>query len=767
MLARTLLIALPWALVAFAARAAAAPTVIDARLDDTPAAVRDAARAQLGDLIGQPATPAAIAATVQALGRLAGVGGVSVTARRLRSGTLVDLTFTHDGRARRVGDVRFVLDGAALEPAASWRLHRRIEAGAGLFLSAGEPFHPYLLARDAAAIVGWYRDRGHRDAVVAPDVRLTDDLAAVVWRVDPGPAWRVARVDIAGLPPEVEPADLRTAPDEPLSAAAIDRDRQMLEGRLCRAGHPRAVVEVESHALAAEVPEADGPVIRRVAVRFVAEPGPAVRTGRVQIVGRRVPWPVQQRLALVEGAPFCPALVEEARRQIADFLRERGVPDPRIGLHTRTRLTPDGERVASVTFDVRRLADARIERIWFSGNQVTREDVLRQLTAISEGDLYRQGAVDATVQALRRSGLFRRVSAEVIEGGSPDRVFLTFRLQEREALGFDVTDARLILRNVDVTAWPEDFAAFEQGRAFRGAGQRVDLVGQPDAQSIAWRDDFVTRHLVARTAIARHTADNAGFESERFTLTGGPGFKILENAVNAVLLGEVESVSTTAKGGAALPVLEGQRFTGAVVLDGRADLTRRDDERIQYLGVEASLVGRFGGAIDGADLTWLDTLGRLRVHLPLWRTRRGQHWVLRLTARNRAVFTFVGAAEDLAPHRRLFPEARGYAAGELGLRFELPDGDTLDLGGLHAADGSVELRIPLPFGRRNAISPFLDAAAVADRPEELRDDVFTAAGLALAFSFFDERIEGVLWGAWPLRDDVEATYVGGSLGGNF
>ncbi len=752
-------------LCGLAASAFAAPRVLDARLDDSPAAVRDAARARLAELIGQPLEPAALAAAVRALGQLPGVGGVSVEQARVGPG--VTLEFSHDGRPRRVADVRYVVDGEALVPDAGWRLHRRLEAGAGVFLSAGERHHPHLLARDRASITEWYRDRGHRDAAVAVDVALTDDLATITWRVRRGPIFRVERVAVQGLPEGIEATGLRTVAEELLSAADVERDRRVLTDRLCRAGHPRAAVQVTTHRLAPTVNAVEEAMTERLAVTFDATPGPPVTTGRVQIVGRRVPWPIQARLALVEGQPFCPAVVEQARKQVAAFLREVGVPDPRIGAHTLTRLRPDGQRVTSVTFDIRRLADAHIERVWFAGNRVTREDVLRQLSAVTEGELYRQGAVDATVQALRRSGLFRRVSAEVIEGSSPDRVFLTFRLQEREALGFDVTNARLILRNVDIMAWPEDFAAFEQGRAFRGAGQRVDLTGQPDRQSIAGRDDFVTRYVVTRSALARQTTSNAGFDAEWWTLTAGGGLKLLETSITAVLLGELEYVTTTAKGGAVLPVFEGDRITGAALLDARLDLTRRDDERIQYVGVEAGLVGRFGGALDGAESTWLDTLGRVRVHIPIWRTRRGQHLVARFSARNRAVFAFAGEDADLPAHRRLFPQARGYSRGDLGLRFALPDGDTLDLGGLHALDGTIELRIPLPFGRRNALSPFVDAASVGDAPEELREDVATAVGLAFAFSFFRERIEGVVWGAFPLREDADATYVGGSLGGNF
>lgn len=751
-----------WSVLVPAAAVAAAPRVLDARFEGAPAAVDEAARQVLGPLIGDPLSPEALADAVRALGALDGVGGVVVEERARGSG--VALVFRHDRQPRRVGGVAYAVDGEALDEAASWRLHRRIDAAVGLHHGAGERYHPSLLDRDRDLIERWHRDRGYRDARVDHVARLGDDLAAVRWRIERGPRYRVERVEVVGVPEGIAVATPSTEAGEPLSAAGVARDREAIEAALCRAGRPRGAVEVVEAMV--EGGEAGDGSVRRVAVRFVAEPGPAVTVGRVQIVGRWVPWPIQQALPLVEGEPYCPATVEAARRQVADFLRDRGVPDPQIGVHALTFLRPDGRRETSVTFDIRRLADARVERIWFSGNQVTREDVLRQLTALDEGDLYRQAAVDASVQAMRRSGLFRRVSARVIEGSRADRVFLTFDLIEREALGFDVTNARLIVRNADVTAWPEDFDAFEQGRAFRGAGQRVDLTGQPDLQSVRWSDGFVSRHVIARTSFARQTTGNDGFDAQRLTLTGGPGLKADEGAASVLVLGELEWTRSMRKGGATLPVLDGDLYTAAGGIEGRLDWTRRDDERIQYLGVEVGLEGRAGGAIDGGDLAWADWLVRLRVHLPLW-SARGQHGVLRLTGRNRAVVTLAGEQAGLPAHRRLFPAARGYGSTAVGLDFALPDESALRLGGLHASDASVELRIPMPFGRRNAISPFFDAASVADTPERLRDDVFTSAGLALSFSLFRERLEGVLWGAYPLREDASPTYVGGSLGGNF
>ncbi|MCA9540411.1 MAG: hypothetical protein KC620_16040, partial [Myxococcales bacterium] len=663
-------------LVLLASVCAHAARVVDARLEGMPAESRFEAERVLAGLIGGPDDATAIAAAIRGLEGLHGIG--SLRLRTEPQGPGVALIFTHDGRPRRVADVRFVIDGRTLDPAASWRTLRRVQAGApeGLFLASGERHHPALQTLDQAAIEAWYQDSGHRDAHVELTALEADDLVTIEVRVDRGPLYRVEKVEIRGIAGGVP--ELQTQAGERLSQRALNADRATLARGQCRAGHPRATVAVETHAAAAADTKA-----RPVRVVFAVEPGPFVRTGRVQITGRFVPYDLLTTLPLREGAPYCPDALDAARAQLARYLADRGVPDPRIAVHSRTRLLPDGQRIENVTFDVRALADARVERIWFSGNRVTREDVLRQMCALHEGELYRQGAVDSTVQALRRSGLFREVVAMVFEGSAPDRAFVTFRVVEREALSFDVLEARLILRNVDLGAWPDDFAAFEQGRAFRGAGQRLDLVGQPDLQAIDWRDDFVARHFIARAAFSRATASTPGFESQTLTLTAGLGVKGLEGGASALIFGELEWASVDRK--ADLPVLDGDRLTGAGGLEMRADLTRRDDERVQYLGLELSVASRTGEALAGEALGWVDGTAFLRVHVPVWATERGQHFVLRLSVRPRAVWVFDGDDAALPPHRRLFPTARGYGGTSVGLPFDV-DGDAQRLGGRFAAD---------------------------------------------------------------------------------
>jgi hypothetical protein len=739
------------------------PRIIDVQAEG---AVRPLAE----ELLGQPATPDRLTAFVRRAEALPEVGELDLRLEPQGSPQRVVLVVVNTPGASHIARVGWQIDAQVLEDDAAWRLSRRIDADAGLTTAPGRRQHPWLLGLDRRAIQQWYQERGHREVAVDVQVEPSPGLVRLVWRVRTGPRALVAAVGVEGVPPGLRTAALQALSVQvgaPTAASRLAADEATLTEVLCRAGHPRARV------LAQEIMGVQEGDVRPVTVKFVADPGPYVVTGPVQVAGRFVPRMVIELLPLREGQPYCPALRDAAQRRIREFLRDTGVPDPRITVEARTWITPAGQRVEAVTFDVRQLADARVERIWFVGNTVTRPDILRQLLAIEEGDLYRQTAVDESVQAMRRSGLFQRVDVDLVEGATPERVSLRFQVQERKVFTVDVVARSLTLFNMDLTALPTDLRDVEHGHALRGGGQRVDLLAQSTAFGFRWRDDFLSRWWVTRASVVYSSATNDAYEEAWLNADLGLGIKGGQGSRVGTLFMQGEWTRTDRVPATGVPVLDGDTFTGAVGFDGRLDLTRRDDERIQFLGLEASTVVRLGTSLAGEALTWIDDTTRLRLHLPLWKTTRQQHWVLRLTARNRGAF----AADDgdLQGHQRLFASARGYKSSSIGVPFALPPlapglpPPEVVLGGLHAIDGSIELRIPLPFGHRNALAPFFDAAATADEvPDLFRwSDARTSVGLLVTFSLFDERIEGAAWAAWPFDEDAEAEYVGGSFGGSF
>ncbi len=753
-----------------------APQVRSVRWEGPEGPNRARLSAIAAELVHRPYDRDETADVVRRLEALPGLGGVQVE-RVAEPATpdAVELVFHFDAHPRRLARLDFAWGDAPVEDARSWEFHGRIESATeGFQLVTGEPYHPFLRDLDLDTVRAYYIARGFRDVRLnavetgaeAPETQPgSAGLLDLTIRIDTGRQYVADQVTLTGGTFDEGATEsllsaLRTQPDEPLSVADLAADRARLALAQCRLGHPTARVALREGAPTDTV---EGE--RRVPIEFTLDAGPFVRTGRVQVVGRYVPWSLVRRLPLLEGDLFCPRLVEDARDQVRGFLRDRGFPDPVVSVSTRRRLNPGGDRTTAVTFVIESVGDVRIERIWLRGHRVTREDIVRQHFAVAEGQLYQQSAVDTSIQALRRSGLFKSVEVRILPGTRSGQVHLVFDLVEQGPVSVNVGRQQLILRNVDVAHWPGDYEQFEQGRAFRGGGQVIDVFAQPDRKGIEWTNEYFNRFLVAEVNFNRRLDDTNAFEETWYTIGLGLGPKAFEGRAAIVPFTELEWTRSEQAGGENVPVLDGDALTVAGGLKLRLDLNRRDDERIPYLGFDGDVRGRAGTALMGESFKFTDYLAQARVHLPLWLTRRGQHFVLRLRANVRQVFA--DESGKLQAHQRFFPQARGYGAHAMAVTFPLADNQTLKVGGLHAAEASAEVRLPMPWGRRNAFSPFVDAATVGDETRALARDPRFAFGLAYAFSLFRERVEGVVWGAYAAHADALPTYAGANLGGNF
>jgi outer membrane protein assembly factor BamA len=753
-----------------------APRVQAVRWDGPEGPNRSRLSAIASDLVHRPYDADETADVVRRLEAIPGLGGVQV--ERLGDAATpdqVELLFRFDGRPRRLARLDFAWDDAPVEEARSWEFYRRIESSTdGFRLVTGEPYHPFLRDLDLDTVRTYYVARGFRDvrlnAAISGEDKPAENtggagLLDLTIRIETGLQYVAEKVTLSGGTFDQGASDslvsgLRTQSEEPLSLTDLAADRARIALAQCRLGHPMAQVTLREGP-GTDTTEGE----RRVPIEFNVVAGPFVRTGRVQVVGRYVPWGLVRRLPLQEGDPFCPRLIEDARDNVRGFLRDRGFPDPVVSVATRRRLNPGGGRTTAVTFVIESIGDVRVERIWLRGNRVTREDIVRQHFAVAEGQLYQQSAVDTSIQALRRSGLFKGVDVRILPGTRSGQVHLVFDLVEQGPVGVNVGRQQLILRNVDVTNWPGDYEQFEQARAFRGGGQVVDVFAQPDRKGVEWRNEYFNRFLVAELNLNRRLGDTKAFEETWYTIGFGLGPKAFEGRVAAVPFVELEWTRSEQMKGEDVPVLDGDAVTLAGGLKLRLDLNRRDEERIPYLGFDGDVQGRGGTAIMGESFKFTDYKAQARLHLPLWLTRRGQHFVLRLRANVREVFA--DESGKLQAHQRFFPQARGYGAHAMAVAFPLADNQTLKIGGLHAAEAGAEIRLPMPWGRRNAFSPFVDAGTVGDETSALFRDPRLAFGLSYAFSLFRERVEGVVWGAYAAHADALPTYAGANLGGNF
>lgn len=741
-----------------------APLIDRVAFRGPPGTDSTALRWQARTLLGARADRTTLVGAIRSLERLDGVGGIDIELEPspLRADGAV-LTFVYDGVLRRVGQLAFTLGDRVPDEEESWRFRRRLATSRyAPTLREGAPLHPYLLRVDSESVAQYYKSRGHQEAEVTVEMSEVGALSTVVFHALPGPRYFARTVTVAGASgPSVHRA-LRITEGDAFGPEALDDDAERLRRRQCSLGRPDASVSF-TETLGERVTAEDGAVRQWVDVEWYIDRGVEAVVSNLQVAGRRVDLAVLEGLPLVDGAPFCPDRVEQTLDRLRDWYSDHGVLTPRLRAHIARQLWTDGIERVAVTIVSETGEDAKVARIFFDGNTVTREDILRQLLEIHEGEIYRKSAVDASVQAMRRSGLFRKVAARAVPGPDDGTAYLYFTLVEQRSLRFNVTEQQMVLRNISLLDWPEDFAEFESGGALRGAGQRLELTVTADKIGADWTHGFLSRNTTASVGAEYVADDDPAYSELSVRAWAGLGVQALGRRVSFLPRIEGRYLSNTVAD-PELPLLSGSAWVLSVRIESVLDVTLLDTERVRYLGIEGRTDGRISRSFVGEQTQWAEYTSNVRAYVPLYENARGQHLILQIGGTIAQIYSADDSA--LFPLVRVFPGARGFAAGSEGVSIDGGSGGAFTLGGLDAIDGSVQLRIPLPFGRRNAIAPFVDVLGAGDSFDAAVAALQPSFGGALEFSLFGERIEGTLWGAWPL-EAADASYIGGSVGGGF
>jgi outer membrane protein assembly factor BamA len=146
----------------------------------------------------------------------------------------------------------------------------------------GQEFDPYLVGQDAERVRGYYLRHGYFRAKVTPRVDQQGLTVSVVYKIHEGPLAKLARVEIAGLPPDphVTRDDIRKliplADGEPFVYEPYDKARPLLVGALEKAGYAYARVEAK---VAADV------IRDEAIIHLDFKPGPLCQFGEVHVHG--------------------------------------------------------------------------------------------------------------------------------------------------------------------------------------------------------------------------------------------------------------------------------------------------------------------------------------------------------------------------------------------------------------------------------------------------------------------------------------------------
>ncbi len=263
---------------------------------------------------------------------------------------------------------------------------------------------------------------------------------------------------------------------------------------------------------------------KKVRVTFFIEEGPVYRMSKIGFSGHAQFTDEQLRamIELNEGDVYLRPSAERDARKLVQFYRERGYVDAEV--RQIPNFAPQEENLVAVEFEVREGRQFRIGRIEITGNDLTKEKVVRRILDeydFTPGELYNAkvapkqggGLLEEYVQrgAVAEEVMIRPVDppAEEITAPpgvppveEPNRKDVRIDLKEgmtgliMPGVGFSSNDGvigRLLYRqyNFDIGDWPEDVNDLFSMRALRGAGQTLNVILEPGTRYSQYSVSFV------------------------------------------------------------------------------------------------------------------------------------------------------------------------------------------------------------------------------------------------------------------------------------
>lgn len=182
----------------------------------------------------------------------------------------------------------------------------------------GQPFARYLVALDRRRIEGYYLRHGFFSPTVETEITRRDRLTDVLFTITEGPRARLTRVDIVGLPPDVEHDELRDqiplADNAPFEYAGYELARPTLATVLEEKGYAHAAVKASILA------NRDN---NTAIIKLDVIPGPKAVFGKVEVTGVKgtLAKTVKARLSIKDGDPYSLHALAESRADLYELGR--------------------------------------------------------------------------------------------------------------------------------------------------------------------------------------------------------------------------------------------------------------------------------------------------------------------------------------------------------------------------------------------------------------------------------------------------------------
>ena len=397
-------------------------------------------------------------------------------------------------------------------------------------LYAGGPRDDFLLEQAILRIKNLYRDKGFYLAEIEVDESRLRDSGILIIRIVEGPRVRIKEITFVGndsFPAKELSVEISTKPYIPFFRKGQLEPEKILDdvASLDRFYKDNGFVDVrvDSRVMLA-------PNNREAKVVFMIAEGRRYRLRRIVVEsdtpdGRPSVFSTEQVRDLVTirpGDDYTRLEVDRAVEELEQSYLLMGYVDARVN-QTEVRVGEEPE--VDMLLGISEGAPVTAGLVKIQGNFITQDKVIRRLVRVEPGRPLDGREVNLAKLRLDNSQLFGdvRVTIQRPDGDDPQTRDVLVEVQERNTGSFNFgvglsSDAGVFgevsmnQRNFDIADWPLSFSELTSARAFRGAGQTMNVTLAPGDKVSSYSVALGEPHLF-NTDIS---ANFSGFYRNRF-----------------------------------------------------------------------------------------------------------------------------------------------------------------------------------------------------------------------------------------------------------
>ena len=385
------------------------------------------------------------------------------------------------------------------------------------------------------------------------------------------------------------------------------------------------------------------------------------------------------------------------------------------------------DNLINLTFDIGESEKFYVEKINILGNNITREEVIRNNLLVDEGDAFNELLQAKTINNLKALNFFSKVDSEIIDATDLNRKIINITVEEKP------TGEIMAGAGVGTSGGTVAFGVSENNYLGRGIEFSSDV--SVSAESLKGliainNPNYKGSNRSLNVSLESTVTDrlkNFGYESNKTGFSVGSGFEFYENLYwNTGLSSYIEKLETDSTASASIKKQEGSYF------DTFFNQTFRYDKRNQKFKTSDGYISRFTQNIP--------LISESYTLINAYDYKIYNQWL------DENVFSFGFFAKttnslkgkDVKLSDRLFlpsGKLRGFESGKVG-----PKDGADYIGGNYAASINLATTLPqiMPNFQNTNFSIFFDAANIwgIDYNSSLSDNSKIRSSVGIAVDFF-------------------------------